>query len=68
VVSVTGPEHNRVFECTVHHLGRLMGRGSGRSKKLAEGAAALDALEVLQGSLNPPSQAAATSGPTPPPA
>lgn len=51
VVSVSGPEHNRVFECTVHHLGRLLGRGSGRSKKLAEGAAALDALQVIQGNV-----------------
>ncbi len=47
VVSVSGPEHNRVFECTVHHLGRLLGTGSGRSKKLAEGAAALHALHAL---------------------
>lgn len=62
VVSVTGPEHNRVFECTVHHLGRLLGRGSGRSKKLAEGAAALDALQVLQGSLNTPPLDPATPG------
>ncbi len=66
VVAVTGPEHNRVFECTVHHLGRLMGRGSGRSKKLAEGAAALDALQVLQGPLVPPGAPSSTgTSPTP---
>ncbi|MEI6342040.1 MAG: ribonuclease III [Verrucomicrobiota bacterium] len=66
VVAVTGPEHNRVFECTVHHLGRLMGRGSGRSKKLAEGAAALDALQVLQGPMVPPGAPGSTAtNPTP---
>lgn len=63
VVSVSGPEHNRVFDCTVHHVGRLLGRGSGRSKKLAEGAAALDALQVLQGNAGQPGP---TSDPDPP--
>lgn len=59
VVSVAGPEHNRVFECTVHHLGHLLGRGTGRSKKLAEGAAALDALRARQESTASPGPAQA---------
>ena len=57
VLSVSGPEHNRTFECSVHHLGQLLGRGSGRSKKNAESAAALDALRYIQGIQPAPSPA-----------
>ncbi|HYG23572.1 MAG TPA: ribonuclease III [Verrucomicrobiae bacterium] len=45
VVSATGPDHDRVFECTVHHGGMELARGSGRSKKAAESEAARHALE-----------------------
>ena len=48
VVSATGPEHDRVFECTVHHHGAELARGSGKSKKDAESAAALAALRKLR--------------------
>lgn len=44
VVSTTGPDHDRVFECTVHHAGRELARGRGKSKKEAESAAAFQAL------------------------
>jgi ribonuclease III len=47
VVSITGPDHAREFEVTVTALGRSLGRGRGRSKKLAEHAAAREALEAL---------------------
>ena len=48
VVSVTGPDHDRLFECTVHHAGRELARGGGKSKKAAESEAALAALKLLR--------------------
>jgi ribonuclease-3 len=48
VVSATGPDHDRVFECTVHHGGVELARGSGKSKKAAESGAALAALKKLR--------------------
>ncbi|MBM3876253.1 MAG: ribonuclease III [Verrucomicrobia bacterium] len=46
--SAEGPDHDRVFECSVWHRSIQLGRGRGRSKKLAETAAALDALKTLR--------------------
>jgi ribonuclease III len=46
--SVTGPDHDRLFECAVFHEGRELGRGKGKSKKSAESEAALAALRNLQ--------------------
>jgi len=46
--STTGPDHDRVFECTVHHRGLELGRGAGKNKKEAESAAALKALEKIR--------------------
>ena len=48
VVSATGPDHDRMFECTVHHGGVELARGSGKSKKAAESDAALAALRKLR--------------------
>jgi ribonuclease-3 len=48
VLSATGPDHDRVFECTVHHAGVELARGSGKSKKAAESDAALAALTILR--------------------
>ena len=48
VVSATGPDHDRVFECTVQHEGVELARGSGKSKKAAESDAALAALKKLR--------------------
>jgi ribonuclease-3 len=36
VISATGPDHDRVFECIVRHAGVELARGSGKSKKAAE--------------------------------
>ncbi|MEN9733452.1 MAG: Ribonuclease 3 [Verrucomicrobiota bacterium] len=47
-VSVSGPDHSRQFECAAYHGDVELGRGMGRSKKLAESAAALAALERLR--------------------
>jgi ribonuclease-3 len=48
VVSSSGPDHDRVFECTVHHGGFELARGQGKSKKAAESEAALAALLKLR--------------------
>lgn len=46
--SVSGPDHDRLFECAAYHDGRELGRGIGKSKKEAESRAALEALTVLR--------------------
>ena len=54
VLGVTGPDHARFYEVEVRLDGTSLGRGSGRSKKEAEQAAARAALEapaILEGAL-----------------
>jgi len=46
---VSGPDHDRIFECAVFHQGIELGRGRGKSKKEAESQAALIALLNLRG-------------------
>jgi len=46
--STTGPDHDRVFVCTVHHREIELGRGSGKNKKEAESQAAFMALIKLR--------------------
>ena len=48
LVSATGPDHSRYFECSVQHGGEELGRGTGRSKKLAESSAAAAALHKVR--------------------
>lgn len=48
MVSVSGPEHDRVFEYVVVHRGLELGRGRGKSKKSAQSEAARAALEQLR--------------------
>ncbi len=50
IVSRTGPDHALNFEAEVHVGGDVLGRGSGTSRKLAEQAAARQALEQIQSS------------------
>ena len=47
-ITASGPDHDRVFECAVKHAGAELARGTGKSKKAAESAAALAALEKLR--------------------
>jgi ribonuclease-3 len=47
-VSMSGPDHDRLFECAVHHGGTELARGSGKSKKAAESDAAWTALKKLR--------------------
>jgi len=44
ILSETGPEHERLFRCEVTLDGKTLGAGTGKSKKTAEQAAALQAL------------------------
>jgi ribonuclease-3 len=48
LISVSGPDHDRVFECAVNYRGEFLGRGSGKTKKMAESEAARQALERLR--------------------
>jgi ribonuclease-3 len=48
LTSVTGPDHDRLFECAVYHAGNELGRGRGKSKKAAESEAAAAALKSLR--------------------
>jgi ribonuclease-3 len=48
IIAAHGPDHDRDFECVVRHDGRELGRGKGKSKKLAEMDAATAALAVLR--------------------
>ena len=48
VASARGPDHDRIFECTVHHAGVELARGLGKSKKAAESEAARLALAKLR--------------------
>jgi ribonuclease III len=48
VASASGPEHDRVFVCTVHHAGAELARGQGKRKKAAESEAATAALNKLK--------------------
>lgn len=48
LVSVSGPDHDRVFESAVTYRGELLGRGAGKTKKEAESEAARSALALLK--------------------
>jgi len=48
VISTTGPDHDRVFECVVRHSGVELAHGRGKSKKAAESDAASAALKKLR--------------------
>ena len=48
IIAQSGPPHDRVFEAAVYRNGVLLGKGSGRTKKQAEQAAALAALNDLK--------------------
>lgn len=47
VISETGPDHDKCFTVHVIHDGKIIGEGSGKSKKHAEQKAALHALAVI---------------------
>jgi ribonuclease III len=47
-VQISGSDHDPLFECAVFHDSAELARGQGKSKKAAESAAALVALETLK--------------------
>lgn len=49
LLRATGPDHAKAFETNVAIAGRVLGRGRGGSKKIAEQAAAREALAALAG-------------------
>jgi ribonuclease-3 len=48
LISASGPDHDRQFECAVLHDGVELARGHGKSKKAAESTAASAALKILR--------------------
>ena len=48
LLEMEGPDHDRSFVCAVRHSGNELARGSGKSKKAAEIAAAQAAIESLR--------------------
>lgn len=49
ILTQDGPPHDRTFEAAVYRYGAELARGSGKTKKQAEQAAALAALEKMTG-------------------
>lgn len=47
LVGESGPAHDKIFEVEIHLNSNCIGRGSGHSKKLAEQAAAGEALKLM---------------------
>ena len=43
----SGPDHNKSFEVEVHLNSNVIGKGKGKSKKIAEQQAAKEALELM---------------------
>ncbi len=48
LLEATGPDHDRLFACTVHYEGRELARGEGKSKKTAESQAAAAAVKAVK--------------------
>ncbi|MEE1279942.1 MAG: putative dsRNA-binding protein, partial [Oscillospiraceae bacterium] len=47
VVGESGPAHDKSFTVEVHLNSNVIGKGSGKSKKIAEQMAAKEALELM---------------------
>ncbi len=47
LVGESGPDHNKCFEVEVHLNSNVIGKGKGKSKKIAEQQAAKEALELM---------------------
>ena len=47
LVNETGPDHNKTFEVEVSYHGRVVAKGTGKSKKEAEQHAAYEACKIL---------------------
>jgi ribonuclease-3 len=67
VVAEHGPDHSKTFDVELEVRGEIVGRGSGRSKKDAEQAAAQVALEHLSAPAPPPPVSSQPATPEPEP-
>ena len=47
LVGESGPAHDKTFEVEIHLNSNVIGKGTGHSKKLAEQAAAGEALKLM---------------------
>ena len=47
LIEETGPAHNKHFVIEVHLNSNVIGKGEGKSKKIAEQMAAKEALELM---------------------
>ncbi len=61
ILSTSGPDHERIFECAVKYRGEELGRGTGKSKREAETRAAASALDRLPPRPKPESAPTATT-------
>jgi len=52
-IQASGPDHDKLFTVEVMHGDKVLGRGSGKSRKLAEAEAARNALEQLESNFTP---------------
>ena len=52
LIAETGPAHDRTFESAVYVGEEMLGKGAGRSKKLSEQIAAVEALKKLRAGAN----------------
>ncbi|MBX3746546.1 MAG: ribonuclease III [Verrucomicrobiae bacterium] len=68
LISMTGPDHDRVFECAVSYRGETLGQGLGKTKKAAESEAALQALLRLRTGGQSGHDPTPNPDPVPPPA
>jgi ribonuclease III len=66
VVAEHGPDHSKIFEVELELRGEVLGRGSGRSKKDAEQAAAKLALSELAARAASPAPASTVAAEPPP--
>lgn len=48
IIKETGPDHEKVFEAEVIYNGKILAKGEGKSKKLAEMDAARHAIEIIK--------------------
>jgi ribonuclease-3 len=53
ILSASGPDHDRAYECAVFHNQTELGRGTGKSKQKAETAAAANALLTIRNAPTP---------------
>ncbi len=63
LVTQSGPEHEKTFVVQVLWEGKVLGKGSGRSKKQAETAAALEAMESKRWQKKPSRKPRSTRAP-----